>query len=136
MWEDVQFSVFHPADAKPAANGFSLDIDVAKQVLEELLDYQDRLGVMKRKVSTLCSMKPPSKDPSTMAMHVAMVGDGNGKLGAFSYGGGHIDLQLDYVTELIDRIRKALAAIGQSDQDQAAAVQKTNPGTGSRGNFG
>ncbi|GAB3357277.1 hypothetical protein [Amycolatopsis echigonensis] len=136
MWEDVEFSILHPADPAPAKNGFSLDIDVAKQVLQELLGYQDRLGLMKRKVSTVCSMKPPSKDPSTMAMHVAMVGDGRGKLGAFSYGGGHIDLQLDYVTELIDRIRKALAAIGQSDQDQAAAVEKTHPGTGSRGNFG
>ncbi|WP_409461675.1 hypothetical protein [Amycolatopsis sp. GA6-003] len=136
MWEDVEFSILHPAGPEPAKNGFSLDIDVAKQLLEELRGYQDRLGVMKRKVSTLCSMKPPSKDPSTLAMHVAMVGDGSGKLGAFSYGGGHIDLQLTYVTELIDRIRKALAAIGQSDQDQAAAVEKTHPGTGSRGNFG
>ncbi|MFD2467164.1 hypothetical protein [Amycolatopsis silviterrae] len=133
MWEDVEFSIFHPWESAPRRDGFSLDVDLAKQVLHDLKGYRDRLHAMQYKVAKLCGMKPPSTDPSTMAMHVAMVGDGSGKLGAFSYGGGHIDLQLSYVTELIDRIEKALSAIGQADQDQAKAMRSTNPEVGSQG---
>ncbi|MGW7532183.1 hypothetical protein [Amycolatopsis sp. NPDC054798] len=136
MWEDVEFSVLHPWESQPRQGGFSLDADIAKEILQELRGYQDRLLAMQRKVTALCAMKPPSKDPSTMAMQVAMVGASTGKQGAFSYGSKHIDLQLSYVTELIDRIRKALAAIGESDQSQAKSVQNTAHSPGAQGNFG
>ncbi|MBB4685310.1 hypothetical protein [Amycolatopsis jiangsuensis] len=122
MWEDVQFSVLDPGGWSTAPNGFALQPDEAKQVLKELRGYEDRLLAMHQKAQNLCSMAAPSEDPATMAMHVARVGDGSGKLGAFSYGGGHIDLQLAYVRELIDRIAKALTAIGETDQAQAAAL--------------
>lgn len=136
MWEDVEFSIFNPWESQPRQGGFSLDVDAAKGILQDLVEYQDRLLSMKRKVTALCAMKPPSKDPSTMAMHVAMVGDGNGKPGAFSYGGGHIDLQLRYVKELADRIQKALAAIGQNEQVQTKTIQNVDPGTHSPGKIG
>ncbi|WP_409183747.1 hypothetical protein F9C11_05090 [Amycolatopsis sp. VS8301801F10] len=136
MWEDVEFSILHPWESQPRQSGFSLDAGAAKEILRDLLEYQDRLLSMKRKVTALCAMKPPSKDPSTTAMHVAMVGDGNGKEGAFSYGGGHIDLQLRYVKELADRIQKALAAINQNEQDQTKTVQNVDPGAHSAGKIG
>ncbi|MBB1156922.1 hypothetical protein [Amycolatopsis dendrobii] len=136
MWEDVEFSIFHPWESQPRQGGFSLDVGAAKEILRDLLEYQDRLLSMKRKVTALCAMKPPSKDPSTTAMHVAMVGDGSGKLGAFSYGGGHIDLQLRYVKELADRIQKALAAINQNEQGQTKSIQNVDPGAHSSGKIG
>jgi len=127
MWEDTAFSIFLPEADAPRQNGFSLDLDVAKEIVKELRGYQDRLWAMKRKVGELCTMKAPSRDPSTVAAHVAMVGDGGAKIGAFSYGQGHIDLQLAYVTELIDRITKALQAVGQNEQDQTSTLNQIHP---------
>lgn len=127
MWEDVNFSIYHPWESQPRQNGFALEPDHAKKILDELKDYEARLLAMKRKVARLLQMKPPSQDPSTVAAHVAMVGDGKGKLGAYAYGADALDAQLAYVTELADRIKKALAAIGENEQDQTKTIQNVDP---------
>ncbi|MFB9924887.1 hypothetical protein ACFORO_25965 [Amycolatopsis halotolerans] len=128
MWEDTNFSIYHPWESQPRQDGFALEPDTAKKMLDELNGYKVRLQDMKRKVAQLLTMKPPSQDPSTVAANVAMVGDGKGQLGAYSHGAEAIDQQLAYVTELANRIEKALATIGQNEQDQAKTVKNVDPG--------
>lgn len=117
MWEDVAFTVMGTGTSGSSQPGFSMSPDEAKKTLAGLIQVRDSLNEMHYTVTTLCAMKAPSQDPATAAMHHARVGDGS-KLGAFSYGGGHIDLQLGYVNELIDRISKALHITVNNDSEQ------------------
>ncbi len=128
MWEDTEFTIAATWDDKAnAPDGFVLEPDEAKKMLDALRGYEARLLAMKRKVARLLQMKPPSQDPSTVAAHVAMVGDGKSKGGAYSPGAEAIDAQLAYVTELADRIKTALAAIGENEQDQTKTIQNVDP---------
>lgn len=127
MWEDTNFSIYHPWESKPQHDGFALEPDEARQLLTKLKDYEARLLTMKRKAARLLQMNAPSQDPSTVAAHVAMVGDGKAKGGAYSPGAEAIDAQLAFVTELADRIKKALDAIGETEQDQTKTIQNVDP---------
>ncbi|WP_336158209.1 hypothetical protein [Amycolatopsis sp. VC5-11] len=123
MWEDTAFTVAASQDDKASApDGFVLEPDEARMLLDKLTGVQQKLQAMHQKAAKLCSMTTPSQDPSTVAAHTAMHGDGHGQLGAYSYGGGHIDLQLDHVTELIKRIRQALGITVANDQDQGGLI--------------
>ncbi|GAA3586555.1 hypothetical protein GCM10022222_84080 [Amycolatopsis ultiminotia] len=127
MWEDVGFAVAGTATQTTGAGGFVLEPDEAKQLLSRLKGVRDQLLTMQRRAARLCAMTAPSQDPGTMAAHEALVGDGGGKLGAFSYGGGHVDLQLAYVTELVDRISAALGMTESSDHHQAGLLGEIDP---------
>ncbi|MCG3756677.1 hypothetical protein FKO37_39870 [Amycolatopsis sp. Poz14] len=123
MWEDTAFTVAATRDDKAnAPDGFVLEPDEARMLLTKLTGVQQKLKKMQAKAAYLCSMQTPSQDPSTAAAHKAMHGDGQGQLGAYSYGGGHIDLQLEYVTELVERIQTALGVTVASDEDQGGLI--------------
>jgi hypothetical protein len=126
MWEDVAFTVMGTAAPGSGQSGFSMSPDEAKKALDGLLQVKSQLKTMHEDVARLCAMRPPSQDPVTLAMHKSRVGDGGGALGAFSYGGGHIDLQLSYVNELADRIAKALHITVAADEEQAGQMSKLN----------
>lgn len=126
MWEDTAFTVASGQAKATAPEGFVLEPDEAKQLLSKLVAVREKLANMRRKAINLCGMKAPAQDPSTLAAHVAMVGDGTGKMGAYSYGGGHIDLQLAYVDEFIQRIAEALGMTKSSDQQQAGRLNSFN----------
>lgn len=122
MWEDTAFTVAASQDDKASApDGFVLEPDEARMLLTKLTGVQQKLKKMQAKAVYLCSMRTPSQDPSTVAAHKAMIGNGQG-LGAYDYGGGHIDLQLEYVTELVERIQKALGVTVASDEDQSGLI--------------
>ena len=122
MWEDVAFTVMGTSAPGSGQPGFSMTPDEAKKTLDGLIEVRTTLGLMHADVARLCAMTPPSQDPVTLAMNKARVGDDSGALGAFSYGGGHVDLQLAYVNELIDRIAKALHITVNNDQEQAGRL--------------
>lgn len=126
MWEDTAFIVASGQAKTTAPDGFVLEPDEAKQLLSKLIGVKDKLAEMRRKAVNLCGMKTPSQDPSTRAAHVAMVGDGKSELGAYSYGGGHIDLQIAYVDEFIQRIAEALGMTKSIDQQQAGRLNSFN----------
>lgn len=127
MWEDTAFIVASGQAKTTAPDGFVLEPDEAKQLLSKLIGVKEKLTEMRRKAVNLCGMNAPSQDPSTLAAHVAMVGDGKGKLGAYSYGGGHIDLQIAYIDEFIQRIADALGMTKSSDHQQAATMKSIDP---------
>ncbi|RJQ84871.1 hypothetical protein [Amycolatopsis panacis] len=127
MFEDVGFTVATGEARASAPDGFVLEPDEAKQLLKNLKDIRDRQRKMKAAVANLCGITAPSKDPSTLAAHVALVGDGAGKLGAYSYGGGHVDLQLAYLNELIQRIEAALGMTKSSDHQQTDLLNTVSP---------
>ncbi|MBN9745823.1 hypothetical protein DMP23_32895 [Amycolatopsis sp. A1MSW2902] len=126
MWEDTAFIVASGQAKTTAPDGFVLEPDEAKQLLSKLKGIKETLTEMHRKAVNLCGMRTPSQDPSTLAAHVAMVGDGTAKMGAYSYGGGHIDLQIAYVDEFIQRIAEALGMTKSSDQQQAGRLNSFN----------
>lgn len=127
MWEDTAFTVASGQAKTTAPDGFVLEPDEAKQLLSKLIGVKEKLAEMRRKAINLCGMQAPAQDPSTLAAHVAMVGDGKDKLGAYSYGGGHIDLQIAYVDEFIQRIAEALGMTKSIDQHQAATMKSLDP---------
>ncbi|MFF0144698.1 hypothetical protein ATK36_3122 [Amycolatopsis sulphurea] len=126
MFEDVEFTVATGEARASAPDGFVLEPDEAKQLLEKLKGIRGRQRKMKNAVANLCGIAAPSKDPSTLAAHVALVGDGAGKLGAYSYGGGHVDLQLAYLNELIQRIEAALGMTKSSDHQQTSLMNSVS----------
>jgi len=128
MWEDMAFTVIPREDRARAPEGFVLEPDEARMLVTKLTDVQQRLQVMHGKAAYLCSMKSPGQDPSTLTAHKAMHGDGEGRLGAYSYGGGHIDLQLEHVTELLKRIKQALGMTTTTDEDQGGLITQAGKG--------
>ncbi|MGW4396099.1 hypothetical protein ACWEHA_12475 [Amycolatopsis nivea] len=126
MWEDTAFVVASGQAKTTAPDGFVLEPDEAKQLLSKLRAVRGKLWAMRERAVNLCGMQPPAQDPSTRAAHVAMVGDGAGKMGAYSYGGGHIDLQIAYVNEFVQRIAEALGMTESSDQQQAGHLNSFN----------
>ncbi|MBB4689839.1 hypothetical protein [Amycolatopsis jiangsuensis] len=127
VWEDTNFSIYNPWSNEPRQDGFSLEVEEAKGILRNLNDHKIAVQDMQRKAAQLVTMKPPSEDPATVAANVALVGDGQGQLGAYSHGAEAIDAQLAYITELADRIQKALDAIGESEQDQTKTMKNVDP---------
>ncbi|WP_020663379.1 hypothetical protein [Amycolatopsis benzoatilytica] len=119
MWEDTSFTVAIWGDQVSAPEGFVMEPDEAKMLLSKLQGVRGKLAAMRRSAAYLCGMQAPSQDPSTVAAHVAMTGDGSSNLGAYSYGGGHIDLQIAYLDEFIQRIEGALGMTKSGDQQQA-----------------
>jgi len=119
MWEDMAFTITPWADRSSAPDGFVMEPEEAKMLLGKLQEVRNKLAAMRRSAVYLCGMQSPSQDPSTAAAHVAMTGDGGGRLGAYSYGGGHIDLQISYLDEFIQRIESALGMTKSSDHQQA-----------------
>ncbi|WP_134664107.1 MULTISPECIES: hypothetical protein [unclassified Amycolatopsis] len=126
MWEDTAFIVASGQAKTTASDGFVLEPDEAKQLLSKLTGIKQKLTTMRESAINLCGMKPPAQDPSTVAAHVAMVGDGAAKMGAYSYGGGHIDLQLAYVDEFIQRIAEALGMTRSSDHQQTSLINRVD----------
>ncbi|MYW97123.1 hypothetical protein G3I59_42545 [Amycolatopsis rubida] len=127
MWEDTAFTVASGQAKATAPDGFVLEPDEAKQLLSKLIGVKEKLAEMRRKAINLCGMKAPAQDPSTLAAHVAMVGDGTSELGAYSYGGGHIDLQIAYVDEFIQRIAEALGMTKSNDRQQTTLINRVDP---------
>lgn len=122
MWEDTEFTIAATWDDKASApDGFVLEPDEAQTLLTKLTAIQQKLQTMRGDAAYLCSIKSPSQDPSTLAAHRALVGDGQG-LGAYDYGGGHIDLQLEHITELINRIKQALGMTTATDEDLGGLI--------------
>ncbi|WP_245633763.1 hypothetical protein [Amycolatopsis jejuensis] len=132
VWEDVAFTVYGGRDRPGAAEGFVLEPEEAKRLLNKLEAVHDQLTNMRRISNNLCGMKAPSQDPATLAMHTALIGDGRGTPGAFSRGNDHVSFQLDYVSEFILRIRRALGMTESSDQHQAGLIDNV----GARGKTG
>ncbi|MDT8910263.1 hypothetical protein [Amycolatopsis sp. PS_44_ISF1] len=122
LWDTISFTVMD--SGPPPSGGFALQRDEATQLVERLQDVRKQLTAMHYEAVTLCKITPPSRDPGTMAYHQALTVNAAGQPAALSYGGGHIDLQLGYVTELINRLRTALGMTEASDETQAGTVNE------------
>lgn len=120
LWDSISFTVMD--SAAPPSGGFALQRDEATQLVERLQDVRKQLTLMHGDAVALCAITPPSRDPGTMTYQQALTVNATGQPAALSYGGGHIDLQLGYVTELISRLKTALGMTEASDEAQAGAV--------------
>ncbi|SEP49603.1 hypothetical protein [Amycolatopsis saalfeldensis] len=120
LWDTISFTVMD--SGPPPSGGFALQRDEATQLVARLQDVLDQLNDMHREAFLLCHITPPSQDPGTMIYQQALTMNAAGQPAALSYGGGHIDLQLAYVKELIARLRTALGMTEASDETQAGAI--------------
>ncbi|WP_329070206.1 hypothetical protein [Amycolatopsis sp. NBC_01480] len=124
LWDSIAFTVMD--SGAPPSGGFALQRDEATQLVERLQNVRERLAAMHNEAVTLCAITPPSRDPGTMTYQQALTVNATGQPAALSYGGGHIDLQLHYVTELISRLKTALGMTEASDESQAGAVSEVD----------
>ncbi|WP_328605724.1 hypothetical protein OG943_37895 [Amycolatopsis sp. NBC_00345] len=122
LWDSISFTVMD--SGAPPSGGFALQRDEATQLVERLQDVRKQLRAMHVDAVTLCAITPPSGDPGTMTYQQALTVNAAGQPAALSYGGGHIDLQLSYVTELIVRLETALGMTEASDEAQAGTVSE------------
>ncbi|HWD03102.1 MAG TPA: hypothetical protein VG674_11690 [Amycolatopsis sp.] len=124
LWDDAEFAIMGSAGAGPASGGgFMLQRDEAEDLVKRLMAVRGQLVEMQARVEELCKITPPSRDPGSLAYQQALTVDKNGNPAALSYGGGHIDLQLAYVEELINRLNTALGKIQTGDEQQAGSIQ-------------
>ncbi len=105
------------ASATKTGAGFTLSRDEAQSLLERAKRLRSNTRAMTPDAVSLTQLTPPAEDPGSVGFNqqaVKTFGDGKDSLEAV----------IQYMTELIDRLEKALGIIGESD-DQAAADVKT-----------
>ncbi|HEY2059667.1 MAG TPA: hypothetical protein VGH57_14960 [Amycolatopsis sp.] len=122
LWDSIAFTVMD--SGAPPSGGFALQRDEATQLVERLQNVRKQLRDMHNDATVLCHITPPSQDPGTMIYQQALTVNAAGQPAALSYGGGHIDLQLAYVKELITRLQTALGMTEASDETQAGTISE------------
>jgi hypothetical protein len=122
LWDSISFTVMD--SGAPPSGGFALQRDEATQLVKRLQDVLKQLNVMQRNAVLLCQITPPSRDPGTMTYQQALTVNAAGQPAALAYGGGHIDLQLAYVKELLTRLQTALGMTAASDETQAGTMSE------------
>ncbi|QWF83726.1 hypothetical protein [Amycolatopsis sp. CA-230715] len=125
------------ADADAAAasagrSGFTLDLDQANHLLDETIRIRTELVHLQRKADELESLTPPAHDPASADYHGSLTRQGQ-QPGAFAYGAGHLHVEVDYLAELIRRLRQAVGRTEETDEDGARHLRKTPEGEGYAG---
>ncbi|WP_370948822.1 hypothetical protein AB5J62_15040 [Amycolatopsis sp. cg5] len=110
-------------DPPGAGQGFSLSRDEALSMLVRARGVCDELRALQRKAEQLTQMQAPADEPASKGYNSA----GNG---AFGYGSGHIHKEIEYLSELISRLERALGITAQGDEDAAADMKRTTAGLG------
>lgn len=98
--------------------GFSLDRQAAEEMVKQAVEVKLKLQNDQRIAQTLERMQPPAHDPVSVSFNQRATWN-SGTPGAFAYGAGHFQLQVLYLSELIDRLNKALGRTTASDEQQS-----------------
>lgn len=111
------------------SGGFSLDKDQATTMLAQAKKMRLDLRAIQNKAEFLEKMSAPAQDPVSVAYTKAATWQGADNPGAFAYGSGHIRLEVLYLSEIIDRLDKALGLTEAADDQAGADVGKAGAGT-------
>jgi hypothetical protein len=97
----------------------------AQDALAELQKAQRQAGLLKQ-------VQPPAKDPASSAYNARLV---NGS-GAFDFGVSHVDTEIAYLNELIDKIKEAFKKLTGHEPVAADAVTQAGAPLESPGQSG
>jgi hypothetical protein len=114
----------------PAGPGFTLDRDEAKVMLEQCKQTLIDLKKLQNTAATLTRIIPPARDQVTVGYHGNLTAQQNGQPAAFAYGAGHVQLEIDYMNELITRLEDALGIMHSSDVNAQKTVEAAGQGSG------
>jgi hypothetical protein len=84
---------------------------------------------MRPDAEKLTRMKPPADEISSTAYNASWVGNGQGNPGAGGYALGHVNKEYQYLTELAQRLERALGITDDTDQQAGTDINKAS-GTG------
>lgn len=129
---DAKVALADAASAASGGSGFTLDLDQANQLLAEAKRIRHELTLLQDEANVLAHLEPPAQDPASKGYNGLLTQQGR-QPGAFAYGAGHLRIEVEYLTELIDRLRKALALKEGTEQDSGRKLKKSDQGQGYAG---
>lgn len=104
----------------PGGQGFSMSTDEMRSLLSKATTLQDTISDQLGRVAVLYQAVPPANEPASRG---AVLGP-NGVNETGVYYEGHLRYQLEYLTELIARLNKALGITVETDRQAADTAQK------------
>ncbi|GAA1982440.1 hypothetical protein [Amycolatopsis minnesotensis] len=134
---DIRIADAAIADADATASsagrsGFTLDLDQAHQLLADATRIRQELTLLQDNASVLERLEPPAQDPASKGYNGLLTRQGE-QPGAFAYGAGHLRVEVEYLTELIGRLQKALVLKEGTEHDHGRKLKKTDDGQGYAG---
>jgi hypothetical protein len=109
--------------------GFSLSRAEAESMLAQAKRTADDVLAMRPNAEKLTRMKVPADDIASHGYNASWVGNGQGNPGAGGYALGHVNKEYQYLTELVQRLERALGITADTDQQAGTDINKA-PGTG------
>ncbi|MER6760562.1 MULTISPECIES: hypothetical protein [Amycolatopsis] len=104
------------ASATKAGAGFTLSPDEARSLLDRAKRLRDNAATMRAEAVSLTQLTPPAQDPGSTGFNQQAVN-------AFTAGRDANERMYQYMTELIERLEKAMGIVGESDGRAAADVK-------------
>ncbi|ATY09620.1 hypothetical protein CU254_03430 [Amycolatopsis sp. AA4] len=104
------------ASATKAGAGFTLSRDEAQSLLERAKRLQRNARGMIPNAEVLTRLTPPASDPGSTGFNQQAVK-------TFANGKDSLEAMYQYMTELVDRLEKALGIVSESDSQAAADVK-------------
>lgn len=113
-----------PSAGPPPAGGqgFAMSSDEMRAMLKKAEDLRISIQQQRDAAQVLSQATPPAPEPASTA---AVVGP-NGVNEAGHFYQGHLDYQYNYLSELIERLRKALGIVEATDRQAADDTNKTS----------
>jgi hypothetical protein len=113
-----------PSSGSPPAGGqgFAMSSDEMRAMLKNAEDLRISIQQQRDAAQVLSQATPPAQEPASTA---AVLGP-NGVNEAGRFYQGHLDYQYNYLSELIERLHKALGIVGAADQQAADDTNKTS----------
>lgn len=109
-----------------AGAGFSLSPGEANAVLAQALSAREKLRQLRWLTDFLKQVSPAAHDPASVAYN-ARLSNGHG---VFDAADTHINAEVAYLDELIEKIREAIRVTGERDAEAAEDVGKAGSPNG------
>lgn len=107
--------------APSGSQGFSLTREEAERALEEFKTIHADLVELRWDAAELIRLRPPAEDPASVRLNEAFAGGASGR-GVFGYGLMHVEKEIAYFDELINRLEKALGYVTEADESASQQV--------------
>ncbi|WP_344432319.1 hypothetical protein [Amycolatopsis minnesotensis] len=116
------------------SDGFTLDRDEAHEILNEATRIRNQLNLLQMKANRLEHLSPPADDPASLDYNDVLTSKSaefvrakseeiRGRPGAFAFGAGHVTIEVNYLTELIGRLRKSLGIKDETEEQNKQRLQ-------------
>ncbi|MEC3977184.1 hypothetical protein [Amycolatopsis sp. H20-H5] len=109
--------------------GFILDrgeaeamVEKVDNIIRDLEDLRGQAGILKK-------VTPPAEDPASVAYNAGLVSTDSGAMYAFDCGADHIEVEIQYLTELSNRLNAALGRTVTQNHEAAVDISKAGQGS-------